>query len=72
MIKNFSEKIKGDKIIWIVVSILAIFSFLPIYSASSNFGNGMILSNLLKHVSIVFVGFLIIVHYGELQTGHTC
>ena len=59
MINNFSEKIKGDKIIWIVVSILAIFSFLPIYSASSNFGNGMILSNLLKHVSIVFVGFLI-------------
>jgi len=59
MIKNFTDKIKGDKIIWIVVSILAIFSFLPIYSASSNFGNGMILSSLLKHVSIVFVGFLI-------------
>lgn len=56
---NIANKIKGDKIIWIVVSLLAVFSFLPIYSASSNFGNDLILSNLIKHISIVFVGFLI-------------
>ena len=59
MIKNIADKIKGDKIIWIVVSLLAVFSFLPIYSASSNFGNDLIFSSLIKHVSIVFVGFLI-------------
>ena len=59
MMKNIADKIKGDKIIWIVVSLLAIFSFLPIYSASSNFGNDLIFSSLIKHVSIVFVGFLI-------------
>ncbi|MAR26818.1 MAG: cell division protein FtsW [Flavobacteriaceae bacterium] len=57
--KNIADKIKGDKIIWIVVSLLAVFSFLPIYSASSNFGNELIFSSLIKHVSIVFVGFLI-------------
>ena len=59
MMKNIADKIKGDKIIWIVVSLLAVFSFLPIYSASSNFGNDLIFSSLIKHVSIVFVGFLI-------------
>lgn len=59
MKKNIADKIKGDKIIWIVVSFLAVFSFLPIYSASSNFGNDLIFSSLIKHVSIVFVGFLI-------------
>ena len=59
MMKNIADKIKGDKIIWIVVSLLAVFSFLPIYSASSNFGNDLIFSSLIKHVSIIFVGFLI-------------
>ena len=59
MMKNIANKIKGDKIIWIVVSLLAVFSFLPIYSASSNFGNDLIFSSLIKHVSIIFVGFLI-------------
>ena len=57
--KTFFEKINGDKIIWTIVLMLAIFSFLPIYSASSNFGNGFILSNLIKHVAIVFIGNLI-------------
>ncbi len=53
------DKIKGDKIIWTIVSLLAIFSFLPVYSASSNFGNDFIFSNMIKHVAIVFIGMLI-------------
>ena len=53
------DKIKGDKIIWTIVSLLAIFSFLPVYSASSNFGNDFIFSNMIKHVAIVFIGILI-------------
>ena len=57
--KLFFDKIKGDKIIWSIVLLLAIFSFLPVYSASSNFGNGFILSNLIKHVAIVLVGIVI-------------
>jgi len=31
-----SQHIKGDKAIWAIVSLLALFSFLPVYSASSN------------------------------------
>ena len=57
--KNSLQKIKGDRIIWTIVSILAIFSFLPVYSASSNFGNDLIFSNMVKHVAIVFIGMLI-------------
>jgi|TARA_B100000902_G_scaffold399520_1_gene470773 cell division protein FtsW len=57
--RNILDKIKGDKIIWTIVSLLAIFSFLPVYSASSNFGNGFIFSNMIKHVAIVFIGILI-------------
>ena len=53
------NKIKGDKIIWTIVSLLAIFSFLPVYSASSNFGNDLIFSNMTKHIAIIFIGILI-------------
>ena len=59
LMRKILEKIKGDKIIWTIVSLLAIFSFLPVYSASSNFGNDLILSNMIKHVAIVFIGMLI-------------
>ena len=57
--KLIFDKIKGDKIIWTIVSLLAIFSFLPVYSASSNFGNDFIFSNMMKHVAIIFIGILI-------------
>ena len=59
LMRKIVEKIKGDKIIWTIVSLLAIFSFLPVYSASSNFGNDLIFSNMIKHVGIVFIGMLI-------------
>ena len=53
------KNIGGDKAIWIVVIALAIFSFLPVYSASSNFGANLIFSNIIKHVSIIFIGIMI-------------
>ena len=59
LMRKILEKIKGDKIIWTIVSLLAVFSFLPVYSASSNFGNDLIFSNMIKHVAIVFIGMLI-------------
>ena len=55
MLKN----IRGDKAIWIVVIAIAIFSFLPVYSASSNFGANLIFSNIIKHISIIFIGIMI-------------
>ena len=54
-----AKEIGGDKAIWIVVIALAIFSFLPVYSASSNFGVNLIFSNIIKHVSIIFIGIMI-------------
>ena len=51
--------LKGDKIIWIVVLSLSIFSFLPVYSASSNFGVNLVFSSVFKHVAIIFIGIII-------------
>ncbi len=56
---NILKNIRGDKAIWIVVIALAIFSFLPVYSASSNFGANLIFSNIIKHISIILIGIMI-------------
>jgi len=55
----FLKKIRGDKVIWSIVILLAFFSFLPVYSASSNFGNSFVLTNVFKHFAIITVGVLI-------------
>jgi len=34
--KTVFDNIKGDRIIWAIAALLAIFSFLPVYSAASN------------------------------------
>lgn len=62
---NLFEKIfKGDKPLWSFILVLAIFSFLPVYSASSNLvytvGTGTIFSHLLKHGFFLLVGLLLI------------
>ena len=61
---NFLKNIKGDKAIWAVVALLALFSFLPVYSASSNLvyvvGNGTTGGHLVKHALLLFLGFGII------------
>tara|TARA_A100001011_G_scaffold400803_1_gene519108 strand:+ start:5427 stop:6569 length:1143 start_codon:yes stop_codon:yes gene_type:complete len=53
------SSLKGDKVVWYVVLALSIFSFLPVFSASSNFGSTLIFSNLFKHVAIIIIGILI-------------
>ena len=59
--KNVFQHIKGDKTIWAVVSLLALFSFLPVYSSSSNlaylYGDGNTLKFLLKHLAHLVLGF---------------
>ena len=56
--------IKGDRMIWAIVTLLAIFSFLPVYSAASNLaystGNGQTLNYLIKHFIHLTLGFSII------------
>ncbi|GAA4277169.1 FtsW/RodA/SpoVE family cell cycle protein [Aquimarina mytili] len=57
------SNIKGDKVIWAVAALLALFSFLPVYSASSNlaylYGDGDTFSFLVKHFAHLVLGFLI-------------
>ena len=56
--------LKGDKVLWVIIILLSIFSFLPIYSASSNLvyviGKGTTFSHLIKHLMIISIGFILI------------
>ena len=56
--------LKGDKVLWVIIILLSIFSFLPIYSASSNLvyviGKGTTWSHLIKHFMILSIGFVLI------------
>lgn len=58
------QNIKGDRTIWAIIAVLAIFSFLPVYSASTNLvgvvGKGTTLGYLLKHAMLLLLGFVII------------
>ncbi len=58
------QHIKGDKTIWAVVTLLALFSFLPVYSSSSNlaylYGDGNTFKFLLKHFAHLLLGFAIL------------
>ncbi len=68
----FFKNIKGDKAIWGVVALLALFSFLPVYSASSNLvyvvGNGTTIGHLFKHGLLLFLGFGIIYGVHKIPT----
>ena len=57
-------KIRGDKTIWAIVFLLALISFLPVYSASTNLvyviGKGTTIGYLFKHFVHVMLGFMIV------------
>ncbi|MCF6296465.1 MAG: FtsW/RodA/SpoVE family cell cycle protein [Flavobacteriaceae bacterium] len=61
---DFLQNIKGDKTIWAIIAVLAIFSFLPVYSASTNLvyvaGKGTTMGYLLKHAVLLLLGFVIV------------
>ena len=58
------KNIKGDRLIWAIAALLAIFSFLPVYSAASNLAyasdNGHTFNYFIKHFVHLFLGFAII------------
>jgi len=60
-VKNIFQYIQGDRAIWGIVSLLALISFLPVYSASSNlaylYGDGSTLPYLMKHFAHLVLGF---------------
>ena len=62
--KTIFKHIEGDKTIWAIVAILAIFSFMPVYSASTNLvyvvGSGSTFGHLVKHMVLLIMGFAII------------
>ena len=61
---NILKHIKGDKAIWSIMAVLAIFSFMPVYSASTNLvyvvGSGSTFGYLIKHMVLLIMGFVII------------
>tara|TARA_B110000444_G_scaffold261084_1_gene310982 strand:+ start:7381 stop:8574 length:1194 start_codon:yes stop_codon:yes gene_type:complete len=61
---NKNYWIKGDLVLWCVITLLVIFSFLPVFSASSNLvyviGKGTPLGYLFKHFIIMLLGFLLL------------
>jgi len=67
------KNIKGDRLIWAIVALLAIFSFLPVYSSASNLaytvGTGNTFTYFVKHFMHLFLGFAII--YGIHKIPYT-
>jgi len=57
------KNIKGDRLIWAIVALLAIFSFLPVYSAASNLayigGATNTFTFFVKHLMHLLLGFII-------------
>ena len=57
------QSLKGDKVLWGILALLAIFSFLPVFSASSNLayvvGKGTPWGYLFKHFVILGIGFVL-------------
>lgn len=58
--ENKIEFLKGDKVLWMVIIVISLFSIFPVYSASSNLeyivNNGTTTSHLIKHMAFVVLG----------------
>lgn len=61
--QSLFKNIKGDRLIWAIVALLAILSFLPVYSAASNLaykgGGGNTFTFFIKHFVHLVLGFAI-------------
>lgn len=63
--KELVNNLKGDRVIWAFVALLCLFSFMPVFSASSNLayighGTGNTISYLIKHLAHIFIGLVMI------------
>lgn len=63
--RSLLKHIEGDRVLWAIAALLALFSFMPVYSASSNLaylygGEGNTFSFLFKHAFHLFLGFMIL------------
>jgi cell division protein FtsW len=66
------KNIQGDKAMWAVVALLALISFLPVYSASGNLENvvqnGTAIGHLAKHAFLLSMGFVIMFGIHKIPT----
>ena len=63
--KDILNSLKGDKGIWAFIALLALLSFMPVFSASSNLaykshGSGNALTYLFRHFMHILIGLVII------------
>ncbi|RYJ41145.1 FtsW/RodA/SpoVE family cell cycle protein [Flavobacterium beibuense] len=62
--RELINSLKGDKGIWSFVVLLALISFMPVFSASANLvyviGKGSTIGYLVKHLVHIFIGFALI------------
>ena len=60
-LSNIFAKISGDKTLWALVAFIAAYSFLPVYSSSSNLAyvanTGSTTTHLVKHAAMLAIGF---------------
>ena len=65
MDNSVKNLISGDRVLWVSLALLSIFSFLPIFSASSNLayviGQGTPWSHLFKHFVVIVFGFALMI-----------
>lgn len=63
VLANIKSYIKGDLFIWALVALLALFSFMPVYSASTNLvyvaDSGTTVGILIKHAVLLAMGFVL-------------
>ncbi len=69
---NLFKNIHGDKALWAAIALLALISFLPVYSASGNLanvvGNGTAIGHLAKHGFLLLMGFAIMYGVHKIPT----
>lgn len=73
--ENKFEYLKGDKVLWMVIIVISIFSIFPVYSASSNLeyivNTGSTTSSvLLKHTFFVLLGLVVTRLVGTVKYEH--
>ena len=61
--KDIFKHLQGDRVLWALIAIVAVFSFMPVYSASTNdvyvVGVGSTVGHLVKHAVLLLMGFAI-------------
>lgn len=74
MTDNKFEYLKGDKVLWMVIIVISIFSIFPVYSASSNLeyivNTGTTTSHLAKHTFFVLLGIVVTRLVGTVKYEH--